>query len=159
MNIWNFRYLIGEVFNLETSLIMDNFEINLKFSIFSLSLNISFKKYQNIGIHRIIVLKSDPARQVDPGPGRSMVGTEPDLRQNRKRQWGDPATWSKTRLQPVDFFLSKRHRFNLKKRIDLDNQVKTRWLGQNQKSKPWTRSNLKTMHKTQLIGTNFLLYS
>ena len=133
MNIWNFRYLIGEVFNLETSLIMDNFEINLKFSIFSLSLNISFKKYQIIGIHRIIVLKSDPARQIDPGPGRSMVGTEPDLRQNRKRQWGDPATWSKTRLQPVDFFfLSKRHRFDLKKKLtwttrsNLDDLVKSR---------------------------------
>jgi hypothetical protein len=47
----------------------------------------------------------------------------------------------------------------LKKKIDLDDQVKPWWLGQNQKSKPWTRSNLKTMHKTQLIGTNFLLYS
>jgi hypothetical protein len=65
---------------------MDNFEINLKFSIFSLSLNISFKKYQNIGIYKIIVLKSGPTRQVDPGSSRSKAGTEPDLRQNRKRQ-------------------------------------------------------------------------
>ena len=141
MNIWNFRYLIGEVFNLETSLIMDNFEINLKFSIFSLSLNISFKKYQNIGIHRIIVLKSDPARQIDPGPGRSMVGTEPDLRQNRKRQWGDPATWSKTRLQPVDFFLSKRHRFNLKKK---------NWPGQpGQNPVTWSKPEIQTLNQVE----------
>jgi len=141
MNIWNFRYLIGEVFNLETSLIMDNFEINLKFSIFSLSLNISFKKYQNIGIHRIIVLKSDPARQVDPGPGRSMVGTEPDLRQNRKRQWGDPATWSKTRLQPVDFFFIETTSFWFKKK---------NWPGQpGQNPVTWSKPEIQTLNQVE----------
>jgi len=33
-----------------------------------------------------MVLKSGPARRVDPGPGRPGVGTKPGLRKNKERQ-------------------------------------------------------------------------
>jgi len=69
-----------------------------------------------------IVLKSSSAWRVDPGLELGRVEEKIGERKTRCNL----ATWSKTRLQLIDFFfLLKLHRFDLKKRIDLDDPIKT----------------------------------
>jgi hypothetical protein len=65
-------------------------------------------------------LTRDPADpRLEPGQVEEKTGEE-----KARCDSVDPATRSKTRLQPVDFFLLKRHRFDLKKKqIDLGDPV------------------------------------
>ena len=89
----------------------------------------------------IIVLKPGPARQVDPGPGRPGSGTGPSWRKNMERKnpvWPSKIR-SKTRLQPVVFFLLKQRRFDFFKKNWLG------WPGQNPEPRPWIGPGLKTM--------------
>jgi hypothetical protein len=80
-----------------------------------------------------IVLKSSLAWRVDSGLESGRV--EEKTGEGKTRC--NPATWPKTRLQPVDFFfLLKRHRFDFKKKLTRATR-----------SKPgsWTGPGLKTM--------------